>query len=95
MKNSPWKRQILHHLKLLCCSWFTDCFYGLSKLIVLPIAMCHIYFIQNFNPVFIIYKPVATVLWENKLFLSLELHIFKKKKLLYSALKSVNKQVSC
>lgn len=40
--------------------------------------MFHIYFIQNFNPVFILYKSVATFLWEYKLFLSLELHIFKK-----------------
>lgn len=56
--------------------------------------MFHIYFIQNFNTVFIIYKSVATFLWENKLFLSLEMHIFKKKKLLYSV-ESVNKKVIC
>lgn len=56
--------------------------------------MFSIYFIQKFNPVFIIYKPVATVLRENKLFLSLELCTFKKKKLIYSAPNPVNKKVS-
>lgn len=56
--------------------------------------MFSIYFIQKFNPVFIIYKPVATVSRENKLYLSLELCIFKKKKLIYSAPNPVNKKVS-